>query len=559
MFVLFLVCFYGYHINKVYGFTFFPDEFGYWAYAARAAGYDWSDIVSLGSYYSYGYSLVLFPVFYLCTDPVTAYRAAVTLNFILLGAVYFMLLRLVRRICGVGEGRSCFCAAVAVFYPCWLFYAKSTMVEVMLVAAYAAVCFLIWEYLEDNRWTTLLLAVLSLVYIHFLHMRAVAVMIAGMLVLLRSFRGRSRSAVRCVLVVLTGAFLLAGGFVLKEWLQGSLYMTADAALMHINDYSGQFEKVRYLFTMEGIRSFMEGLAGKVLYLGLASFGLAYWGIWYAVRRIRESVRGQGLFFWFILSSTAGELLINGVYNIRPIRVDSVIYGRYHEFVLPVLMAFGMHELMRTAHLWTGTAGAALAQFPLAAAAVGCVERLGLTDIHGYVAVGMSYVEDAAHAQPSAFIWKAYCAGILLTFLTALVAWAARRRKGHDFLLVSIIVMEFLLSVRLSGLYIDEAARASCRDLTVAGKIQELRAEDPERRIVYLREDEWAFISILQFMMRDEQIDILPVRDSIADYPPEELDTRDILVLFFESGSTKEAEERYASHLLNGHFYIYYNR
>ena len=92
IFVLFLVCFFGYSISRVYGFIFFPDEFGYWAYAAKAAGYDWSEMVSLGSYYSYGYSLILFPIFKLCKDSVMAYRVAVTLNFILLGATFFMLL-----------------------------------------------------------------------------------------------------------------------------------------------------------------------------------------------------------------------------------------------------------------------------------------------------------------------------------------------------------------------------------------------------------------------------------------------------------------------------------
>lgn len=61
-----LLCFYGFGIGSIYGFSIFPDEFAYWAYAAGMSGYDWSDITSLGSYYSYGYSLVLFPVFLFC-------------------------------------------------------------------------------------------------------------------------------------------------------------------------------------------------------------------------------------------------------------------------------------------------------------------------------------------------------------------------------------------------------------------------------------------------------------------------------------------------------------
>ena len=50
----FILAVFFYGIGRVYGFSLFPDEFGYWASAAKAAGYDWSEISSLGSYYSFG-------------------------------------------------------------------------------------------------------------------------------------------------------------------------------------------------------------------------------------------------------------------------------------------------------------------------------------------------------------------------------------------------------------------------------------------------------------------------------------------------------------------------
>ena len=96
IFITFLFCVYEYSITRVYGFILFPDEFGYWSYAAKLAGYDWSDIVSLGSYYSYGYSLILFPIFLLCKDAILAYRVAVSINFVLLAGGYVILLGIVK-------------------------------------------------------------------------------------------------------------------------------------------------------------------------------------------------------------------------------------------------------------------------------------------------------------------------------------------------------------------------------------------------------------------------------------------------------------------------------
>ena len=77
-----------YSIYQIYSFELIPDEFGYWTYAATLSGCDWSDIVSLGSYYSFGYTLILYPIFQIFQDSIVAYRAAVTVNFLLMILAY---------------------------------------------------------------------------------------------------------------------------------------------------------------------------------------------------------------------------------------------------------------------------------------------------------------------------------------------------------------------------------------------------------------------------------------------------------------------------------------
>lgn len=61
-------------------FTVFPDEFSYWASAVKMAGYDWNDMVALGSYYSFRYGFLLFPVLKICADGIVAFRVAIGLN-----------------------------------------------------------------------------------------------------------------------------------------------------------------------------------------------------------------------------------------------------------------------------------------------------------------------------------------------------------------------------------------------------------------------------------------------------------------------------------------------
>ena len=70
--MLIMILVLGYGLGRIYGFVLFPDEFGYWAHAAGILGYDWSSITSLGSYYSFGYSVILIPIMALFNNAVIA-------------------------------------------------------------------------------------------------------------------------------------------------------------------------------------------------------------------------------------------------------------------------------------------------------------------------------------------------------------------------------------------------------------------------------------------------------------------------------------------------------
>lgn len=566
IFIAFLVCFYGYNISRVYGFIFFPDEFGYWAYAAKAAGYDWSEMVSLGSYYSYGYSLILFPIFKLCHDSVMAYRIAVTLNFALLGAVYFMLLYLAKHLLKEHEKeRAPFYAAIAVFYPSWLFFAQTTMVEIVLMAAFIFITVLLYNYLENNRMSTLIILILALVYIHFLHMRAIGVLIAGVVTLITYFFLQRGKGKQLLIFIVAGIAILIGGFAVKEFVQELLYGSSGADTLSINDYAGQFEKIAFIFTKEGCINLLCGLAGKILYIGLASFGIVYWGIWHAIEETvsllkqwnRTGRKNAGrLIYLFALLALAGETLINAIYNIHPIRIDGVTYGRYHEFIVPVFMIMGIYKMTKTKRLFRGTIVLSIIQLLMVPMVLRCIQQYQLTNIHGYTMVGMSYLYQAEKFDVNHFYWKTYFFMTVLTIVTAVIITLSKR-KGRELVPVLMLVMEFLLSVKASAIYIDPSSLGAYRDTMIVDKIEELKQENDNRRIIYIKEDDSPFISIMQFMMRDEDIEMVPVKPCIEEYSGE-IGVDDIIILKFDSNYTEETAKIYANHLLNGHFVIYYN-
>lgn len=569
---VFLMCFFIYSINRAYGFTFFPDEFGYWTYAAMGAGYDWTNITALGSYYSYGYSLILFPIFYFIKDAVWAYRVAVAANFVLLGITFYALMALQKQMTFEATEEISIFTAIAVFYPAWLFYARTTMVETMLMTLFAIICLLMYQYLENNRLSKLILLIVSLVYIHFLHMRAIGVLAAGIITLICDFISRAMEKNKTkqkknkhwLVFIALALAALAIGFFVKQQIELHVYGGASNATFAINDYAGQFEKITYLFTRTGMENFICGLAGKILYIGCATFGLAIWGIVYTVRKVldKKESKATRLLSLFVLVSAIAELMINVIYNIRPLRVDSVTYGRYHEFVFPILMIFGLMEMKRIADKWLflGTGFILLGEVPLTVLALHGIEKYNLTNIHGYVMVGMGYLYDALDYTPSKLYWQTYVIAAVITISTVIIM-LLYKNFGENFLFlwIAVIIIELAISMKVSELYIEPSAKGAFRDTYVVEKIENIKdiySDDKDRRIVYVSESEDSLISILQFMMRDEKINIL-YRN--ADNPlTESLRETDIVVLDYRSEVGNQLEGMYSEMFANGHFILYYN-
>lgn len=563
-FIMLLFCTFMYNISNIYGFTLYPDEFGYWSYAAKAAGYDWSQILSMGSYYSYGYSLILFPVFILCKSGITAYRAAVTINFILLAVTFFGLKYLAKKLFqDVKEKLLTFFVIIAVFYPPNLYYAKTTMVETLLVTMYAVICVLAYNYFEKSRWTALLLLMLSLVYIHFAHMRTIALMAAMVLTLLCKFIWQKKAAVQDVdaqkqkrktihyiMIVGIAVLLFAAGIALKQWVTATMY--AESQTLAHNDYAGQLSRIRYVFTLEGFKNLLISFLGKVLYLGLASFGTAIWGIWHALKKIKD----KNIFWLFIFLSTLGATMVNAVYTSIPgKRVDTLIYGRYHEYIIAILMIAGLYEMWKSCRLIKGTIALLIAELPMLLAVLCNVYVYKMDTIHMELVIGMSYFCDVENFNPYHFLIIAYLFGVLLTLMAAFLISFMKRNKERQFLIILIVGMELALSARVTALSLNPTQLGIYRDTVILDKINQLMEDD--RNVVYLDSGQ-PYISVMQFMDRDISIKVLEEYEDIEQYTEEEITDRSLVLIDYRDDFSEELNKKYEHNLVSGHFALYYN-
>lgn len=552
LFMLLLVCLAGLGISKSYGFYFPADEFGYWSHAAMLAGYDWSDIASLSSYYAYGYSLILFPVFLIFKNAVTAYRVALAVNFLLLGACFFLLR-------GVEKGVPRFGMAVAVFYPAWLFYAGTTFAEIVLVTLYIAVCCLFSDYVETERKTVLAALFLLMLYMYFVHMRAVGVLAAGLAVLAvhDAAYGRKRTKRMLLLIICTVSALAVGNMVKQHWTD-IVYGEASDGLKDVNDYAGQMGKIRYVFTGEGWKDLLASVAGKLFYLGTAGFGTAYFGLGHAWVQMTEKGNGRRRFYYlFVLLSAAAAVMISAVATVCPGRVDALAYGRYHEYVMPVLMVMGLKALgmqnLSARRAACGIAAAVTAEAAMLGMILLSLRENGQTSFFGNTICGISWLHDPEGFEPASFYKNVYLTEAALTALFCMGAWWAGRKRGREVFLTVIVAAQVAAGIRLSSMYMDDSRLGCFRDTLVVQKIQELSTGN-DRPVYYSTGGEaYGNIAILQFMMRDTAIHVVK-----EDFVPGRQDGGDLLLIDYRSSQGETLGQSYDSHMTYGHFSLYYN-
>lgn len=547
-FMLILFCIFQYGIQKIYGIIIYPDEFGYWASAANWLGYDWSELASMGSYYSYGYSLILTPILGLFDNGITAYRAAVAVNMGLMCLSIWLLFGSLRKLFSdLDETVLMFCAGTGVFYPAWIFYMQMTLTEALLMFLYVLVFFLFLCFAEKPGVITSIALACSIVYLYFVHMRTVGVVIACILALLLLImikpECRKAGSVFFFCLIILGLL----GIGMKNLVISRVYTLADTKVLAVNDYSGQWEKFQEIITPKGIVRLLAGIICKVFYLGVSSFGLFYWGVAYLIKKTRDlflkvkEKKRTELFetaSLYLLLSVAGQFLITAVYTYRADRIDIILYGRYNEIFIPMIMSIGLAAMWQTKRifLWNGifclASGLAI---PLILEWIRIEE---MTSFHPYFTVGISYLYQETEFLPGSFFWQAYLLGSVFMLITASLVRIARKNKKSNFLLTGILILEIFLGILISEKFTYRYQRVVADDKKICDLI--LAREEEEAQIYYLYEGGNMYIDSLQLLMPQETIYLIQDKSTKTIFTS----SKDYLVIDLQSSYREEIEETY---------------
>lgn len=546
---------FGYGIGKIYGMSIYPDEFGYWANAAQAAGYDWREIVSLGSYYSYGYSIPLFPVLKFAEDGVAAYRIAVFVNVLAQAGAPFLAWGIYRRLFPKAKGVQLVMAAgMTALYPVWSFYSQMTLAESLLCFLYLLGCYFFVRYLESGNTAMLLATVILLIYMYMVHMRTIGIMAAFMGTLLVMFWQRQERRDK-----LMGIFLLAGcGIALtalgKKYVSESVYAMGDAELLAATSYNGKLCLIIQALTGERTITFLLGCAGKLYYLLMASFGMLIPAALFLVRYIKKMIivvrrkekpAWQSFFAVFVTLSFLGQFAIAALYMSGGDRLDIVFYGRYNEYLVPLMIGLGALELLQ---------GGNFRKICLCGGTVGCVlfgityyalDSCGADVIQGDFAAGINYITgDWNYTIETDFV-KSFLLNIVLVCIVIICLYAARSKRSVGMAMAVTVMMEAGLALALGGKYTYRYNEINYADI----RLCECLAEEENPMVYYLEEGDYQYIDLVQFTLREIPIHVIRCGEVL------EVEKGGYLFVRMDSSNRDRLEKNFSVVEESGHFVL----
>lgn len=555
--LLILIGVFQYGIQKICGFTMYPDEFGYWASAAKVVGYDWTEVASMGSYYSFGYSVLLIPLLKLFSDGVSAYRAALAVNLLLMCVSVLLLWNIIYRLFPeIDRMKRAFISGIAVFYPSWIFYMQMTLAEALLMFLFVALTSLFISFIQKPRVMTAVILAVLLIYTYCVHMRSIGVVIACLTTLL--FWGLSNPAKRKTVLIALGVIAIAGLIVviIKRNVIMSVFSKADAETLAVNDYSSQMWKIRQILNPDGFSIFIKEIIAKVFYLGMASFGIAYWAIGWSIKEtfglIKRIADAKHWVAMFLLLSVVGEILICTIYMHGSVKIDCLVYGRYNEFLVPILVAVGIVVMLQSRWLLQITLVAGTVSGVMLFPILSVIEEEKLDGIRGYFIVGISYLINEDNFNPYLFFRDAWILGFALMILMAGIICISRRLKDAGWMLGIIIIVEVVLGIMASAHYTYEVNKSGFLDLVIAEKIIENR--DENTKVTYLDEGAPEFIDFQQMQLPDISIHV--IKGEAAEQMDE---LGDFLIVCHDTKQREELEHMYDTHIMTNSFILYFNQ
>lgn len=331
------------------------DEFGYWSNAAYLSGLDWSGVASYNAYYSFGYSFIQSAALTIFSNSVFAYRFMIVLNSLMLVGTYLVAYKCVQMLfASWTRYLTTIVSLIAVCGPSVFANTHLAWPETLLSFLCWFSLFCLLKFTNENRTIYIYLFLLTTTFEYFVHQRALGMLLSGIIVFIILFASKKMNLRRFALGLIQVVILIVLFLIVKTRLKSGLYVSIVNEKSDINDYGAVIPYLKDVFTSpQGIYELISSLCGKIFNLLICSAFLWGYGMvclfrsfWEFIKHRKYSyVETKEYVYIYILLLQLSSVGISTLINSFPHRVDQLVYGRYTEWAMGIVLVIGINELL----------------------------------------------------------------------------------------------------------------------------------------------------------------------------------------------------------------------
>ena len=325
------------------------DEIGYLANAAFFAGYEWKGILQEIPYYSFAYSFVISIVIRVFPN---YYFIAIALNGLFLAVSYFTLVHM-SYILFPHNKYTNIISLFAILSTAQMVYAQYAWAESMITMLSTISIYFMVRVIYFNRVNDYIYLGIFSVLTYYCHQRTIPILIMGIiLIIVGSVKRGNINFKRIFFICSVTIFFFMVFMFIKVYLKDNLWIVSSSS--DLNDYGSVISQFLTIFSCKGLLAFISSFLCKIFSISLSYYfiPLFYSGILLKeivvdftkkdIKRIVCKKRECEILIYFLFLLV---IAVCSIFMLRPIRLDNIVYTRYIDYIMPVVVVLGVNSFI----------------------------------------------------------------------------------------------------------------------------------------------------------------------------------------------------------------------
>ena len=344
--IIFIIVIFLYNLPNLNSIFIIDDSFGYWGKAAIIADKPWNSSMADIPYYSFGYSLVLLPLFFILKTSEQMYKAAILLNIAFVIGSYvcasFVACKIGKRI---NKNILYLLSLVSILTPMRYIYTQTTLCENYLSFLIWLSVVLLFQIEKKCKVWLYLLELIVFLMMLLTHMRTIPVVLIG-------------ASILCIHSLTKKKWFIFGGLIagiIIILISFHFFQQYHTELVYSYSLASNTNKVNAVSTYEkvlniihsGQTDLFNSFFSKLFASMIESFFLLPIVVIRGLQILFEKNKTEKVgwtSFAFITSSYLIMIMLTSYQCIGYARNDLPIYARYFDFIVEPVILFGLCSL-----------------------------------------------------------------------------------------------------------------------------------------------------------------------------------------------------------------------